>query len=204
MATCLSGWKELLSQETRFLFLSLTTALALQHAWPGSFPGPRWALGTPSSGPPPVLLPANRAQLSSQRPRVVQGINLLPCKIFAVVPEQAARSDLSLRPMPGLLAAYSVQSSSARMGTGTVPASALAGRALEPAANAAQPLKVLQGIKPELSLQSRCLLHQICIFEPRFVVMRVFCFTASLGASGTSLKGSRNLFCRLFFFYSKL
>lgn len=42
VATCL------LSQETWFLFLSLTSALALQRAWPGSFPGLNWVLSTPS------------------------------------------------------------------------------------------------------------------------------------------------------------
>lgn len=105
MATCLSGWKELLGQETQFLFLSLTAALALQRAWPGSFPELCRVLGTPSSAPPQFCCLRNRAWLSLQRPRGVRCINLLPYKSSAVVPKRAARSDLSLYPKPGLLAA---------------------------------------------------------------------------------------------------
>lgn len=53
VATCLP------SQETWFLFLSLTSALALQRAWPGSSPGLTWVLSTPSSAPA-VLVPAEQ------------------------------------------------------------------------------------------------------------------------------------------------
>lgn len=50
---------------------------------------------------------------------------------------------------------------------GTVLTPALAGRALESAANAAQwppdSIEVLQGIKLELSLQSSCPSYRICV-----------------------------------------
>lgn len=71
-----------------------------------------------------------------------------------------------------------VQPPSARVEMGTVLTPALAGRALESAANAAQwrpdSIEVLQGIKLELSLQSSCPSYRICVPVPRFVVMRVF------------------------------
>lgn len=60
MATCL------LSQETWFLFLSLTSALTLQRAWPGSFPGLNWVLSTPSPAPP-VLMPAEQLAEAMRR-----------------------------------------------------------------------------------------------------------------------------------------
>lgn len=59
-----------------------------------------------------------------------------------MVPKQATRSDPCL---DSLQHRESVQSLSARMGMGTVQASALAGRALEPVANAL--IKILQGIQ---------------------------------------------------------
>lgn len=64
-----------------------------------------------------------------------------------MVPKQATRSDPCL---DSLQQRESVQSLSARIGMGTVQASALAGRALEPVANALRYpafIKILQGIQ---------------------------------------------------------
>lgn len=59
----------------------------------------------PVQPPPQFCCLRNRAWLSLQRPRGVRCINLLPYKSSSVVPKRAARSDLSLYPKPGLLAA---------------------------------------------------------------------------------------------------
>lgn len=87
---------------------------------------------------------------------------------------------------------------------GTVWASAVAGRALEPVANAAlwhpASIEVLQGIQLELSSQSSCPLYRNLSLSLLHHNQGV-CSTTSLGASGISLKGSRNLFCCLFSFW---
>lgn len=62
--------------------------------------------------------------------------------------------------------------------TGTVPASALVGILLEPAANSAwwhpTSTEVLRGIKVGPSVQSSCPLPRVCVREPRVAMGRVF------------------------------
>lgn len=169
MATCLSGWKELLGQETRFLFLSLTAALALQRAWPGSSPVPRWAPSTPSS-----VLPRSFATCAtghSSACRSHEGCSELTCccaRDSLWSPNRLRGPIHPCTPCPDSLQQVEpVQPPSARMEMGTVLTPALAGRALESAANAAQwppdSIEVLQGIKLELSLQSSCPSYRICV-----------------------------------------